>query len=202
MTNASPDQIRRRMRGARRALDVGELVARSQQLAARVADHQMFLRARRIACYLAVNGEMDPDPLLNHALAMGREVYLPVLVPYRHNRLWFAPYDHDTRLTPNRFGILEPQVSVRRLINPRVLDLVLMPLVAFDAQCNRLGMGGGYYDRTFGFLRHRRHWKKPRLLGVAYDFQRVPHLTQQSWDVPLDAVATDAALYLRTAGKT
>ncbi len=183
------------MRRLRRELDPAERVARAQQLAARVTDHQYFLRARRIACYLSVNGEMDPMPLLEHALAMGRQVFLPVLVPYRHNRMWFAPFSDETPLAPNRFGILEPQVAMHELIRPVALDLVLMPLVAFDARCNRLGMGGGYYDRTFGFLRYRKHWKKPRLMGVAYDFQRVPRLAQQAWDVPLDVVATDAALY-------
>ncbi|NIP73447.1 MAG: 5-formyltetrahydrofolate cyclo-ligase [Gammaproteobacteria bacterium] len=189
-----PD-LRRRMRRQRRALPARERTARALELTRHLVDHPLFLRSRRIAGYLAVNGEMDAAPLMQRGLAMRKAVHLPVLVPYRYNRLWFAPCDAGTRLVANRYGIPEPAVPRRALINPVSLDLVLVPLVAFDRHCNRLGMGGGYYDRTFGFLRHRGNWRKPHLVGLAYEFQRVSNLDRQPWDVPLTAVATERGLY-------
>lgn len=185
------------MRRQRRQLAPHVRTALAQRMAEWVARSPWFSRSRNIACYWAVHGEMDPAPLMHKALAAGKSVYLPVLLPYRHNRLWFAPYRESSCLTDNRFGIPEPRVAMGDMINPRALDLVLVPLVAFDRTCARLGMGGGYYDRTFAFLRHRERWQKPRLLGVAYDFQRVTRIVTEPWDIPLSGVATEAALYQR-----
>lgn len=149
-------------------------------------------RPRKVACYLANDGELDLAPLLKSLRASRRRVYLPAL----HGRtLRFLPYDDDTPLVPNRFGIPEPDVPPRRRCRARDLDLVLMPLVAYDAAGNRLGMGGGYYDRAFSYLRHRSVWKKPLLIGIGYEFQRLPSLPSQPWDVQLHGVATEQRLY-------
>ena len=190
-----PQQLRRRMRRARRALSPQQQQSAAQALARHVASHGVFQRSQRIALYLAVQGEMAVTALIERAWAAGKETYLPVLMPYRYNRMWFAPYRPGQKMVANRFGIPEPAVPVCEMINPRALDLVLVPLVAFDRQGQRLGMGGGYYDRTFAFLRHRRHWQRPLLLGSAYEFQCVPDgLRANPWDVPLAGVATDAAI--------
>ena len=96
----------------------------------------------------------------------------------------------------NRYGIPEPaHPNKARNFPLRSLDLVLMPLVGFDTQGNRLGMGGGYYDRSFAFLHRHSHWRKPHLMGTAYEFQRLSKLDAQPWDVPLDAIVTEANLY-------
>lgn len=190
-----PQQIRRRMRRARRALTPQQRQAAAHALAQHVLCHRQFQRARRIGLYLAVQGEMAVDELIERAWAAGKEVYLPVLLPYRYNRLWFAPHRPAQPLKPNRFGIPEPDVPASAMLNPRALDLVLVPLVAFDAAGHRLGMGGGYYDRTFAFLRTRRHWRRPLLMGSAYEFQCVTDgLRPNPWDVPLAAVATEVML--------
>lgn len=191
-------QLRRQMRRTRRNLTLHERHAAAETLARRVSEHAVFQRSRRIAFYLAVNGEMAVNALIERAWAAGKEVYLPVLLPYRHNRMWFAPHTPQQNLKANLFGIPEPDVSIRKAINPRSLDLVMVPLVAFDDQGNRVGMGGGYYDRTFSFLRHRRFWRRPVLLGSAYEFQRVDNKLRPSpWDVPLAGVATESALRWR-----
>jgi 5-formyltetrahydrofolate cyclo-ligase len=86
-------------------------------------------------------------------------------------------------------------------IDARWLDLVLMPLVGFDADGNRLGMGAGFYDRKFAFLRHRRAWRRPLLLGIAFDAQRVERFDAALHDVPLWGVVTERAVYGRAASR-
>lgn len=163
---------------------------------AQVAVREPLIRnSRRIAVYLPVNGEMDPRPLMDRLRSMGKELYLPVLVNFLERRLWFSAYTPGEPLVSNQFGIPEPKNAPLRRIRSVSLDLVLMPLVAFDANGHRLGMGGGYYDRSFAFIRRRRHWHKPRLVGLAYEFQRLPLIESESWDVPLDAVATERCVH-------
>lgn len=168
----------------------------ARHLARRLARTGLFRNSRRIAFYFPHDGEMDTFPLLYRAWSMNKLCYLPVLEPLGSNRLRFAPYEPHHPLTPNRFGIPEPAAPPRDRVCAAGLDLILLPLVAFDGQGNRLGMGGGYYDRTLAFLRHRRHWRRPRLLGLAYEFQRVEHLDVRPWDMPLDGIATETGLYL------
>jgi len=118
-------------------------------------------------------------------------LYLPVLNDRPAPRLRFARYLPGMPLVPNRFGILEPSLPRRALLPARAIDLLLMPLVAFDVGGNRLGMGGGYFDRTLAFRRRARLWRRPRLVGVGYAFQQVTALPTAPWDVPLDAVVTE-----------
>lgn len=115
----------------------------------------------------------------------------------RENRLWFLPYRPGEPLHPNRFGIPEPSRHRGRIGPPWNLDLLLVPLVGFDADCNRIGMGGGFYDRTLAYLRHRTHWRRPRLIGIAHECQRVEQIHPRTWDIPLDAVATEQRIYWR-----
>ena len=188
------------MRRRRRAVAARAARRAARRLAAHLGRHRLFLRARRVAAYLPQDGELDPTPLMRRAWAAGKAVYLPVLHVPCHHRLMFAPYREGDRLVPNAFGIPEPDLAVRHLVHPWELDLVLTPLVAFDARGHRLGMGGGFYDRSFAFLRRRRHWRRPRLVGLAYAFQEVAHLPAAPWDVPLAAVATEAGLRLVRRG--
>ena len=147
-------------------------------------------RARRIAAYLAVNSEIDCGALIETAWSRGREVYLPVL---QGKSLFFRRYRRNTRMALNRFGIPEP--AEEPFLRAVDLDVVIAPLVAFDQAGNRLGMGGGFYDRTFSFLRHRKNWRRPRFVGFAYKMQGVNNLTAKSWDVPMDAVVTESAKF-------
>jgi 5-formyltetrahydrofolate cyclo-ligase len=179
------------IRARRRALSERERRRRADALCRRLFRRPLFLNSRRIAVYLPADGEIDTGRIIQRAWDLGKQVYLPVLVPYLHNRLWFARYEPETRLVVNRFGIPEPEVVHKQRIKAQALDLVLTPLVGFDKKGNRLGMGGGFYDRSFEFLLRRRAWRKPRLVGLAYKFQRLKKLSAQEWDVPLTAVVTD-----------
>ena len=159
--------------------------------------HPAFLRAQRVGIYWPADGEIDPRPLLNLAQARSRRWHLPVLCPHPHPRLWFLTYRPGEPMRPNRFGIPEPARRNRRLRLAWTLDLLLVPLVGFDAECHRLGMGGGYYDRTLSYLSHRDHWRRPRLIGLAHECQRVAALPVRPWDIPLDFVVTEHQVYRR-----
>jgi 5-formyltetrahydrofolate cyclo-ligase len=92
---------------------------------------------------------------------------------------------------PNRFGIPEPAVARRDWRSARRLDVIVAPLVAFDRSGRRLGMGGGWYDRTLGFRRFHASFRRPWFIGLAYGFQEVARLEADAWDVPMDAVITE-----------
>jgi 5-formyltetrahydrofolate cyclo-ligase len=188
--------LRHTLRAKRRSLSTEDQKLAAHALAVNVAGTRLFLVSRRIACYLPNDGEIDTGRVIEHIRRLRKILYLPVLSPLAQDRLWFAEAKPKTRLVPNRFGIPEPAVPARKLVRAQELDLILMPLVGFDDHGNRLGMGGGFYDRSLEFLRHRRHWRKPQVLGIAYDFQRVNGLTPDSWDIPLQGVITDRAVYL------
>lgn len=185
--------LRQTIRQQRRALTPSEAAACAEQLAQQARRHPLIVRCQRIAAYLAADGEIDPAPLLSHLWSAGKAVYLPVLTPFARQKLWFARFNPGDSLVFNRFGIPEP--LQRRLIKPSALDLVLTPLVAFDVAGHRIGMGGGFYDRTFAFLQRRQHWHKPYLFGLAYELQKQATIKPNSWDIPLDAIATESQIY-------
>jgi len=189
----SSPRLRQSIRQQRRSLSRAEAEQCAEQLAHRTARHPLVLQSQRIAAYLAADGEIDPYPLMQSLWASGKTLYLPVLAPFSKQKLWFAKFNPADTLVFNRFGIPEP--VRRRLIKPCALDLVLTPLVAFDSSGHRVGMGGGYYDRSFAFMRRRHYWRKPRLLGLAYELQKQSSITPNDWDIPLDAVATEACIY-------
>jgi len=189
----SSPRLRQSIRQQRRSLSRAEAGLCAELLAQRTARHPLVLQSQRIAAYLAADGEIDPAPLVQSLREQGKTLYLPVLVPFSNRKLWFAEFRPTDSLATNRFGIPEP--VHRRLIKPCSLDLVLTPLVAFDSNGHRIGMGGGYYDRSFAFLRRRQHWRKPRLLGLAYELQKQVAIKPNDWDIPLDAVATEANIY-------
>lgn len=188
--------LRLQMRRARRALTPAQQRSASLDLLRQVRGQLWFLRARHVALYLPNDGEIDPSPLIELCRRMHKQVYLPVLHPIRHNRLWFLPYTPTTRMCKNRFRILEPKLKYHPRRPGWALDLVMLPLVAFDAEGNRMGMGGGFYDRTFSYKRAAQGMKGARLIGLAHDFQRVGELPVQPWDVPLFGIVTDRESYL------
>jgi 5-formyltetrahydrofolate cyclo-ligase len=193
----SPVALRRGLRRLRRGLSAHQQRDHARALARTLGRHPAFLRARRIGIYWPADGEIDPRPLLDLPQSSRKRWHLPVLCPHPHPRLWFLTYRPDEPMCQNRFGIPEPARRNRRLRLAWTLDLLLVPLVGFDAGCNRLGMGGGYYDRTLSYLAHRQHWRRPRLIGIAHECQRVAELPVRPWDVPLDLVVTECQVYRR-----
>lgn len=194
-TELDRNAIRRLVRQRRRELTPQQRHHLSAQLVRHITTSAQFRNSSTIGLYLPNDGEVDLSGAAEAAWQRGKQCYLPVLSPLYHNRLWFAPYTPDTPLAANRFGIPEPAVNWRAIRRVWSLDLLLMPLVAFDRHGNRLGMGGGYYDRTLAYLGHRQQWRKPCLLGTAFEMQRFEQLPQQAWDIPLEGVVTEQGLY-------
>lgn len=191
----SVNTIRTSIRQQRNALSKSANRLHGEAVAARLGRLSAFRKASRIGIYLPVNGELDTWPLIDFSRSLGKQLYLPVLHPFRHGHLFFCEWKPDTSLVINRFGIEEPVCTSSSLASLRYLDIVIVPLVAFDASKQRIGMGGGFYDRTFGYGRSFKQWKRPLLAGVAHSFQQVDAIDASAWDVPLDLVITETALF-------
>ena len=153
---------------------------------------RIFRRSKSIAAYISVNTEFTTGNLLLEILRRHKILYLPVLEGAHQDHMQFTRLDMNSRLKKNRFGIPEPLHG--KNIPAQRLDLVILPLLGFDQLGNRLGMGGGYYDRTFAFCKQSKRTARPFLLGLAYDVQQVDTLAAQPWDVPLDAVLTESGI--------
>jgi 5-formyltetrahydrofolate cyclo-ligase len=187
----SHDELRQRNRRLRAALDAAQQASAAQALAQNILTLSEYQQAQHIAAYFAVNGEIGLAPIIDHALAAGKQVYLPNLDQLS---LRFSPYFHDQKMRINKFRLPEPDVDDDQMRSPAELDLVLAPLVVFDGARNRIGMGGGFYDRSFAF-RKKPDSKLPILIGVAHELQRVDRIVPEHWDVRPDRIVTDQALY-------
>jgi 5-formyltetrahydrofolate cyclo-ligase len=152
----------------------------------------LFTSSLHIACYFSQGNEFNCASIIEAIWRAHKNCYLPVLSSSHDNSLEFVSYNKNDLLCLNRYNILEPQKAER--FDPGQLDLVLLPLVGFDLHGHRLGMGGGYYDKTFSFLKGKKQ-QKPYLLGIAYELQRLDQLPEDPWDVSLDGVLTEKTLY-------
>ena len=187
-------QLRKSIRQKRCSLNEFEQQQHAQNLTKNICNLSAFRNARRIAFYLPEDGEIDTAYLIEHAWRDNKQVYLPVLAPF-NGALYFAPYYPASKLIPNRFGINEPTCHPRLWLRARQLNLILLPLVAFDTQGNRLGMGGGFYDRSLAFTRYHKQRHSPQLIGLAHDLQKIEQLPCESWDIPLNMIATEKTIY-------
>jgi 5-formyltetrahydrofolate cyclo-ligase len=186
--------IRQLKRAQRRILSSTAQLQHAQALYQNTIKEKIWRNSQHIALYLANDGEIDPCLFIDYADLLGKKIYLPILAPLK-NSLYFAPYEAGQRLKLNRFNIAEPVCHPSKWKTAGQLDLLLLPLVAFDTHGNRMGMGGGFYDRTLAYLQHRRFWKKPTLVGLAHEVQKVGQLNTQHWDIPLDYIITEKRCY-------
>ena len=185
--------LRRQMRQRRQQLSQSQQRTAAIEIAARISLLSHHYARGPWALYLSSDGEIDLNVLHKKLSVRKFQCYLPVLHPIYHNRLWFIRYDHSTRLIRNKYGIFEPSLRKAKRIPTWALTVVCLPLVAFDSLGNRLGMGGGYYDRSFA--NNKLAIKRPALIGTAHHFQEAKSLTSEQWDIPLDAVATDKNVF-------
>ncbi len=185
--------LRKNIRSKRNSLNPTDIKTFSQSINQRLIHNSLFRNSQKIAIYFPVNNEVDTKYIIRAAWGQKKKIYLPVLVS--NNQLRFAPYHPSSLLIKNRFGIPEPAIQARQLLAADSLDLVIAPLVAFDANCARIGMGGGFYDRTFSFLQCNCQWKKPKLIAVAFELQRVTSIIAQEWDLPMHTIISDQTIY-------
>ncbi len=187
--------LRLLLRQQRNSLDSCTQMQHAHGLDKQLGNNILFKRSKCIAAYLPTNGEIDPCFLIDRAWQTHKKVYLPVLAPLS-NHLYFAPYTADCNMKFNRFQIAEPDAHPKDWLQARQLDLILMPLVGFDSMGNRLGMGGGFYDRSLSFTRFRKTCHRPFLIGLAHQLQQVEKLPYQAHDVPMQMIATEQQLHI------
>jgi 5-formyltetrahydrofolate cyclo-ligase len=183
------DRIRRRTRALRRAIDPVPRRIAERAINGRLRRLAAYQRARRIGIYYAIDGEVCLTALIADAQHRGKQVYAPLV---DDDELRFVEAESGCTFVLNRYGIPEPQGGA--VIDPRMLDLVLTPLVAFSPLGLRLGMGAGFYDRGFKFLKLRQRWLRPKLIGVGFDAQRVETLAAEPWDIRLWGAVTDRGI--------
>jgi 5-formyltetrahydrofolate cyclo-ligase len=179
--------LRKSALAARRSLTDETRGHASLKICNHIIHSHEFMSCNTIACYLPVNDEVDPTAVIERAWRAKKRVFAPVID--RRGNMIFRQLTPDTELERNFFGIWEtisgPYVSAS------TIDLVIAPVVAFDNQHNRIGMGGGYYDRCFSFLQHRRNWLRPKLVGAAFDCQKIEKILPNPWDIRLYQVVTE-----------
>jgi 5-formyltetrahydrofolate cyclo-ligase len=189
------NDIRREMRARRRLVTRRERADAARRLVAGAERAHLLRAGHRIAIYQPFGHEADVARITQRAWQRGCRVYAPVVTHRRRFTMQFVPFRPDARLKVNVFGIPEPEGSLQGRISPLQLDVIFMPLVAFDERGWRLGSGAGFYDRRLRHLHGSRLWRRPKLVGVAYEHQKVDALSPNQWDVPMDAVLTENRLY-------
>lgn len=183
------DQIRQKLRTLRVDLSADEFTRRSSAIAKNVRGSEVFQSSKKVGIYHSVRGEADPSSLIT----TGKQFFLPVLSENLDEGLVFIELNEDTIFENNKFAIPEPAYDQQKIVAANSLDLVIVPLLGFDINGNRLGMGGGFYDRCFAFKKQMA--SKPILMGYAYDFQELDALEPESWDVGLDMIASETSLF-------
>jgi 5-formyltetrahydrofolate cyclo-ligase len=184
-------QLRATIRNRRNALSLDEQNKAGLALTKRLSSHPKIEQASRIAIYLTNDGELPTSSFIDWCWQNKKHVYLPVVHPFSAGNLLFLRYQEDTKLISNVYGILEPKLDVTKVCPLEQLDIICTPLVAFDDTGARLGMGGGFYDRSLA------HWQQTKLypIGLAHDCQWVTKVPVETWDIPLPEIITPSKRY-------
>ncbi len=191
-------QLRTDIRQQRRLLSVSTQEQAMLTVHKRLITHPKIQQAQHIAIYLANDGELDLTQFIQWCWQQDKKLYLPVIHPFSKGQLLFLHYDNNTIMINNRYGIKEPKLDVRDIYPIKQLDVLLTPLVAFDESCARLGMGGGFYDRSLhSWYQRFQHNKyaKPYPIGLAHDCQKIEKVPNASWDIPLPEIITPSKAF-------
>lgn len=185
--------LRKQFRAKRNHLGNEQQQIAAQQILAQCLKNQVFADANTIACYLSNDGEIDPYRIIEYCWQQHKNVLLPVLDPNLDGHLIFVKYQASTELIANKYGIPEPRFDSAAVCNLVDIDLIFTPLVAFDSKGNRLGMGGGYYDRTLATLSQQAH--STQVFGLAHTCQQSESLPAEKWDFPVHAVISPKQIF-------
>lgn len=178
---------RQLLRLKRRAIHSHDREQFAKQLSHQVQKMDNIQRVQKVALYLENDGEINPKHIDNFLKKQNVKLYLPIL---DDKKLKFAKVGKYFK--KNKFGIDEPVTT--EILEGEQLDIIFMPLVGFDKNKNRLGMGGGFYDRTLAFKQRQKN-HNPKLYGLAFDCQKVDKIDTQPWDILLDTIITPSKIY-------
>lgn len=178
--------IRNRIRHIRRTLPKQQREQEQQSVYQQIIHHAKVKTAKNIAIFVAFDGEIDTQPIIEHLWQNNKAVFLPIIHPFNPNYLLFLRYRRESQLLHNKFGILQPKLNVNDVIPFHQLNIVFTPLVAFDDRNYRIGMGGGYYDRMLA--NYQQYPIYP--IGLAFSCQKVDRINNQSWDIKLPEIIT------------
>jgi 5-formyltetrahydrofolate cyclo-ligase len=185
--------IRKIVSAKRKALTSVFQEESAEALLLRLQNNTIVQKAEYIALYLAVNGELNLEPFIQWCWQQKKQVYLPIVHPFSKGNLLFLAYEPDSTMINNRYNIKEPKLDVRHIKPVQQLDIILTPLVAFDSKGERIGMGGGYYDRTlanwYEYYTQDNHCS-PAIIGIAHDCQQIETVPHEAWDIPLPTIIT------------
>ena len=159
----------------------------SEEICNRVISSGIFFSSHSIGCYLPTIDEVDTRSIIERGWRANKRIFVPVLRKGR--QMSFREISPDTPLQMNAYGVWEPLTG--EVMSPGRLDIAIAPTVAYDDDNNRIGMGGGYFDRCFSYLRHRKNWLRPKLIGVAFQCQKVEKISPNAWDIRLYRVFSD-----------
>jgi 5-formyltetrahydrofolate cyclo-ligase len=185
-------QIRRKIRALRKNLTVTEQKDSANAVAqsiCKLIDNNQAAKISRIALFLSMDGEIGTQATIELLWKMNVEVYIPRIHPFNPQQLLFIQYNPDTPLIKSALGMFEPELNCAKVTPLAQLDIVFTPLVAFDHQGHRLGMGGGFYDRTLAH-HYRQNQARPAIIGLAHDCQQVDMVPVEPWDLPLKQIIT------------
>lgn len=190
---SSRNSLRKSIREKRNQLTPDQQVQAGLELVNTFVTLPELEECQHIALYLSNDGELSTQPLIEALWQLEKHIYLPILHPFSKGNLLFLHYEKNTPLVANRYGIYEPKLNQLNVFPIAKLDMICTPLVGFDDQGNRLGMGGGYYDRTLENWQH--HAQGPFPVGIAHDCQQVECIPTQSWDIPLPKLVTPSKIW-------
>jgi len=188
-------ELRHHLKAQREALSPLQRECFAQQMVSHVITLPLYEKATHLGFYWGKGAEMNPTFLLETALKAGKKCYLPVVPPLHQETLCFIPYTAQTPLSPNQYGVLEPPYSEKEIHPLETFHIIFVPLVGFDMKGHRLGMGGGFYDKTFSYQKKTPE-APPVLLGLAYECQKVETLPVDEWDIPLKGIITESNPYI------
>jgi 5-formyltetrahydrofolate cyclo-ligase len=188
-TISSQQELRRQALSQRAALTTEQRMLYSGIIASRFHRSAEFFSAQSIACFISVGDEVDTSMIFERAWTANKQIFAPVVGP--HGMMRFIEVTRNSELKKSAYGLWEP-VSGEEILPTRV-DVVVTPVVAFDSTGHRIGVGGGYYDRTFTSLQRQKSWRHPKLVGFAFNCQKVEKIRPNPWDIPLYRVLTEAS---------
>lgn len=171
--------IRNQMRAKRLELSTSQQITASLNLIPQALSLIDHYQASHLAFYLPFKAEISPLPLMQRLAEQGKSIYLPVLHPFSPGNLLFLQYHPSSQLERHAFGMQQPKLDIRQLKPLEELEMIFTPLLACDKQLNRLGYGGGFYDRTLAQT-------QAISVGLAYRCQLIEQLPVEPWDMPLN----------------